>query len=82
MKVNRCERQIITKNHPMYKIIDEMCLKSKNLYNYANYKIRQEFINSGNYIKYYDMNKELKSCNEYKECMSQPAYKLIGHGII
>lgn len=72
MKVNRCERQVITKNHPMYKIIDEMCFKSKNLYNYANYKIRQEFVNNGNYIKYYDMNRELKSCNEYKECMSQP----------
>ena len=73
MKVNRCERQVITKNHPKYKVIDEMCFKSKNLYNYANYIIRQEFATNGNYINYHDMNKKLKSHKEYKECMSQPA---------
>ncbi len=57
----------------MYKLIDEMCFKSKNLYNYANYIIRQEFINNGKYISYKDMNKELKTHEQYKECMSQPA---------
>lgn len=73
MNVSRCERQVITKNHPKYKLIDEMCFKSKNLYNHANYILRQEFINNGNYINYYNLNKELKSHKEYKECMSQPA---------
>lgn len=73
MKVNRCERQIITKKHPKYKIIDEMCFRSKNLYNYANYMIRQKFVSTGEYIKYKDLNFELKTHEEYKECMSQPA---------
>jgi len=50
-----------------------MCFKSKNLYNYANYIIRQEFINNGKYLSYLDMNKELKTHEQYKECMSQPA---------
>lgn len=50
-----------------------MCFHSKNLYNEANYALRQEFINNGNYIKYYDMNFEFKTHDNYKLCMSQPA---------
>lgn len=50
-----------------------MCYHSKNLYNYANYIIRQEFINNKKYIQYMDMNRDLKSTIEYKNCMSQPA---------
>ncbi len=73
MKSNRVEQQVISKQHPMWKIIDEMCFKSKNLYNYANYIIRQEFINNGKYIDYRTMNKNLKTEIDYKNCMSQPA---------
>ena len=73
MKVQRVEKIIIKKSHPKYKIIDEMCFKSKELYNYANYIIRQEFINNNKYISYYDMNRELKTHQQYKDCGSQPA---------
>lgn len=73
MLVQRAERVIIKKNHPKFKIIDEMCFNSKNLYNEANYAIRQEFIGNGNYLNYYDMNKEFKTHENYKLCMSQPA---------
>ena len=73
MKVQRCEQIIIKKDHPKFKIIDEMCFNSKNLYNEANYVIRQEFIENGNYIGYYDMNKEFKTHENYKLTFSQPA---------
>lgn len=73
MNVQRCEQIIIKKNHPKFKIIDEMCFNSKNLYNEANYVIRQEFIENGNYINYYDMNKEFKTHENYKLTFSQPA---------
>lgn len=73
MKVNRTEQIVIKRNHPKFKIIDEMCLHSKNLYNEANYKIRQEFINNNNYINYYSMNFDFKTHENYKKCMSQPA---------
>ena len=73
MKVQRCEQIIIKKDHPKFKIIDEMCFNSKNLYNEANYVIRQEFIENGNYISYYDMNKEFKTHENYKLTFSQPA---------
>lgn len=73
MIVNRVEQQVISKTHPFYKTIDKMCFMSKNLYNYANYIIRQEFIRSSKYINYYIMNKTLKTSDDYKNCMSQPA---------
>ena len=73
MKVQRCEQIIIKKDHPKFKIIDEMCFNSKNLYNEANYVLRQEFIENGNYINYYDMNKEFKTHENYKLTFSQPA---------
>ena len=73
MIVNRVEQQIIRKSHPLWKTIDEMCFNAKNLYNYANYILRQEFINNKQYIPYRKMNYDLKTCQQYKDCMSQPA---------
>lgn len=67
------EQQVIRPSHPKYKIIDEMCLHSKDLYNYANYLIRQSFIIRDEYISYQKMNFDLKTHELYKLCMSQPA---------
>lgn len=44
-----------------------MCFKSKNLYNYANYIIRQEFINNGNWIKYNQLFQLVKESEPYKD---------------
>lgn len=71
------EQQVIRPSHPKYKIIDEMCSHSKNLYNYANYLIRQSFIIDGEYIPYRKMNFDLKTHELYKLCMSQPANCLL-----
>ena len=73
MKAQRVEQIIIKKNHPKFKVIDEMCFHSKNLYNEANYVLRQEFIENNNYVSYSEMNKEFKTHENYKLCMSQPA---------
>lgn len=73
VKVQRVEQIVIKKSHPKFKVIDEMCFHSKNLYNEANYVLRQEFIENNNYVSYYDMNKEFKTHENYKLCMSQPA---------
>lgn len=73
IKISRTEQQVIRKSHPKFDVIDQMCFNSKNLYNYANYIIRQEFIKNGKYTNYYEMNKNLKTQSDYKSCMSQPA---------
>ena len=44
MKVNRVYQTQINKNHLMYNTITDFCIKSKNVYNYGNYIIRQIFI--------------------------------------
>lgn len=60
IKINRVEKHIIKPNNKYYSLLDEFCYKSKNLYNYANYNIRQEFINNGKWIRYNDLDKLLK----------------------
>lgn len=72
-KLQRIEQIIIRKNHPKFKIIDQQCFHSKNLYNEANYEIRQKFIKDGEYISYKDMNFEFKTHENYKLTFSQPA---------
>ena len=69
----RTEQQVIRKSHPLYKTIDKMCFNSKNLYNYANYILRQQFINGKEQIPYMELNKQLKHTEDYISCMSQPA---------
>ena len=77
MKVNRVEQQIIRKNNPIYNVVDQYCFYSKNVYNQANYIIRQEFINNNNKISAYDVQKLMQSMDCYKECGSQAAQKTI-----
>jgi putative transposase len=60
VKVNRVEQHRINKNHPMFKIIDDLAFRSKNVYNYGNYIIRQEFINNNKWIRYEDLSKQIK----------------------
>lgn len=58
--MNRVEKHIIKTNDKYYNMLDEFCFKSKKLYNQANYIIRQEFINNGNWIRYDELDKVLK----------------------
>lgn len=73
MKVDRTETIIIKEDHPKFKIIDQQCFHSKNLYNEANYTIRQKFIEDGEYIPYRKMNFDFKTHENYKLTFSQPA---------
>ena len=77
MKINRVEQQIIRKNNPIYNVVDQYCFYSKNVYNQANYIIRQEFINNNNKLSAYDVQKLMQPMDCYKECGSQSAQKTI-----
>ena len=67
MKVQRCEQHNIKLDSEFGKFIDEYCFKSKNLYNYANYIIRQEFINNDRWIKYNELFQLVKDSESYKD---------------
>lgn len=64
--MQRTEQHIIKLNSEFGKFVDEYCFKSKSLYNYANYIIRQEFINNGNWIKYNELFQIVKDSDDYK----------------
>ena len=51
------DRHVIKKSHKFYKECDDLCFKSKNLFNAANYVVRQEFIKNKKYINKYDIQK-------------------------
>ena len=46
------ERHLVRKDQPEYAVIDVAAFASKNLYNQANYQIRQAFIHEGTYLPY------------------------------
>lgn len=70
------------------KTLFDLCRKSKNLYNRANYIVRQEFINTSkekeiglreyaNWLKYYDLYQLLKDSIEYKSLPSQTSQAIL-----
>jgi len=77
VKSNRVEQHQINKHNPVWKLIDDYCLRSKNLYNYANYIIRQEFINNSKWIRCSTIDKMLQNSEPYKELGSQASQKTL-----
>ena len=75
------EQHIIKSTHKFYKELDRLCFLSKNLYNVANYMIRQEFTANGNYLNSYSVDKLLDVDNvDYKQLpskVSQQTLKLL-----
>ena len=51
MKLSRVERHIIIKSE----ILEELTHKSKNLYNYTNYIVRQHFFETGKLLKEFEL---------------------------
>ena len=66
------ERHIIKRNNKLYKFLDDLCFKSKNLYNHANYILRNEFIKNKNFINYCKLDKMLKGDTQYPDYREQP----------
>lgn len=69
----RTEKHTINKYHKLWKYCDELCFKSKNLYNYANYIQRQKFINGELVLKYNELTYELKHSEPFKDLGSNSA---------
>lgn len=65
-KVTRTEQHVIKNKDPSWKVIDQLSFKSKNLYNHANYIIRQEFINNNKWIQYNKLFHLIKNSEHYK----------------
>ncbi len=66
--MQQVERHIVKPNNPIWKQIDQLCFLSKNLYNYANYLIRQSFIFEKIYLGFNQV---------YHACKNQPDYQAL-----
>ncbi len=60
------ERHLLRRNDPRFAVIDRAAFASKNLYNQANYHIRQSFIREGKYLPYADIFHRLKQHECYQ----------------
>ena len=82
--LQRVERHVVNKNDINYKAIDTLCGKSKNLYNYVNYIIRQSFIADSTIPEEYELTKQLRDkhdevyydmCGNTNQCCIKLLYK-------
>ena len=78
MKIQLVQQIIITNRHKHFLMLDELCFKSKNLYNYALYQIRQHYKETSNYLSYAKLTSMLSSSNQidyrslpYAQCSQQ-----------
>ena len=60
------ERHIVKENSLLWKQIDNLCFLSKNLYNYANYLIRQSFIFDKIYLGFNQLYHLVKDKPDYQ----------------
>lgn len=68
----RTEKHVIKSTNPFFEMLMDFCHRSKNLYNHANYIIRQNFISNGKWIRYAELDKLLKADTEYNDYAQMP----------
>lgn len=54
------EQHIIKKNDNRYKFLDDVCFKSKSLYNAALYTVRHHYFETKQFLNYFEIDKNLK----------------------
>ena len=71
-KNSRVEKHLIRTSSPYFSKIYNFCHLAKNLYNHANYVIRQNFIRNGIYTNFGMMDKILKADLEHPDYRAMP----------
>jgi putative transposase len=71
------ERHLVRKDQPEYAIIDAAAFASKNLYNQANYQIRQAFIREGTYLPYAAIFHRIKGMDCYQALPAKVANSIL-----
>lgn len=65
--IQQVEKHIIKKSHPIYSMFCEYTHLAKNLYNHANFLVRNEFVTTGKWLRYQDLNKILRQDVDYPD---------------
>ena len=72
MIVQRVEKHLIKQNDSYYPMFCDFAHKSKNLYNHANFLVRNEFIKNNKWLRYGEMDKILKTDLEFDDYKQMP----------
>ena len=72
MIVQRVEKHLIKQNDSYYPMFCDFAHKSKNLYNHANFLVRNEFIKNNKWLRYGEMDKILKADLEFDDYKQMP----------
>ena len=72
MIVQQVEKHIIKKSHAYYDMFCKFTHQSKNLYNHANYLVRQKFVETGKWLRYQQLDKLLKQDSYYPDYTNMP----------
>jgi len=81
--MNLVEQHIIKKSHRLFKEIDNLSFLSKNLYNAANYIVRQEFTKNKEYFNYNKIDLLIKNkdfgeySNPYKDLPAKVSQQIL-----
>lgn len=71
--IQQVEKHVIKQSHPYYNMFCEYTHLAKNLYNHANYLVRNEFTETGKWLRYQDLDKILKEDLEFPDYRNMPA---------
>ncbi len=70
--VQRVEKHVIKFSDKYFSLLMDFCHLSKNLYNHANYLVRNQFFKEGTWLKYNTLDKLLKQDTEFPDYKSMP----------
>jgi len=77
MAMHLVEQHVITRADRRFAAIDRAAFASKNLYNAANYELRQCFIVQGVYLSYPEMHQRMKDHAAYKALPAKVAQQVL-----
>jgi putative transposase len=75
--MRRVEQHVIGNTHPQFRAIGEMAFASKNLWNLANYHVRQSFLFQKHYLNNTALFHLLKATDAYKALPSKVANQVL-----
>jgi len=71
------EQHLIRRDDARFAVIDQAAFASKNLYNQANYQIRQVYIHEGKYLPYAEVFHRVKQMDCYKALPAKVANSIL-----
>ena len=72
MIVKRVEKHLIKQNNVYYPMFCDFAHKAKNLYNHANFLVRDEFVKNNKWLRYNEMDKMLKADLKFDDYRQMP----------